>query len=113
MPDLSPARVMEVGMAFWPSKVLLSAIDLGVFTALEEPDDRRRASGRPSAPSARQSRFLRHARRLAFSRRDGDGPAAKYRNTPRPRRFSIARVRSSWAASWRWRMPASIGSGAT
>jgi hypothetical protein len=25
---------MEVGLAFWPSKVLLSAIELGVFTVL-------------------------------------------------------------------------------
>jgi len=31
---LSPARIMEVGMAFWPSKVLLSAVKLGVFTEL-------------------------------------------------------------------------------
>ena len=26
---LSPARIMEVGMAFWPAKVLLSAVELG------------------------------------------------------------------------------------
>ena len=25
----SPARIMEVGMGFWPAKVLLSAIELG------------------------------------------------------------------------------------
>ena len=31
---VSPSRIMEVGMAFWPSKVLLSAIELGVFTEL-------------------------------------------------------------------------------
>ena len=31
---LTPARIMEVGMAFWPSKVLLSAIKLGLFTQL-------------------------------------------------------------------------------
>ena len=32
MNTLSPARIMEVGMAFWPAKVLLSAIELGLFT---------------------------------------------------------------------------------
>jgi len=31
---LTPARIVEVGMAFWPAKVLLSGIELGVFTAL-------------------------------------------------------------------------------
>lgn len=31
---LSPARIMEVGLSFWPAKVLLSAIELGVFTEL-------------------------------------------------------------------------------
>ena len=32
--NASPARIMEVGMAVWPSKVLLSAVELGVFTTL-------------------------------------------------------------------------------
>src|ERR1700736_4014331 len=31
---LDPARILEVGMACWPSKTLLSAIELGVFTEL-------------------------------------------------------------------------------
>jgi hypothetical protein len=31
---LSPARIMEVGMAFWPAKVLLSALELGLFSEL-------------------------------------------------------------------------------
>jgi hypothetical protein len=30
----SPARIIEVGMAFWPAKVLLSAIELELFTEL-------------------------------------------------------------------------------
>src|SRR5215469_16938429 len=34
MTSLSPARIMEVGMGFWPAKVLLSAIELGLFTKL-------------------------------------------------------------------------------
>src|SRR5262249_61949969 len=34
MTDLSPARIMEVGMAFWSAKVLLSAVELGLFTNL-------------------------------------------------------------------------------
>lgn len=31
---LSPERILQTGMAFWASKTLLSAIELGVFTAL-------------------------------------------------------------------------------
>src|SRR5689334_5680261 len=34
MNDLSPARIAEVGMGFWPAKTLLSAVELGVFTRL-------------------------------------------------------------------------------
>lgn len=79
---LSPARIMEVGMAFWPSKVLLSAIELGVFTAL----------GTTSLTGAElQTRLRLHPRAnpdffdtlvaLRFLERDGDGPQARYRNT--------------------------------
>jgi hypothetical protein len=31
---LSPDRIVQTGLAFWPSKTLLSAIELGVFTEL-------------------------------------------------------------------------------
>ncbi|HLO00467.1 MAG TPA: hypothetical protein VK208_18560 [Pyrinomonadaceae bacterium] len=30
----TPSRSMEVGMAFWPAKVLLSALELQLFTVL-------------------------------------------------------------------------------
>ena len=35
MNTLSPARLMEVGMGFWPAKVLLSALEVGLFTTLD------------------------------------------------------------------------------
>jgi len=31
---VSPARIMDVGMGFWPAKVLLSAVELRLFTEL-------------------------------------------------------------------------------
>lgn len=35
MPEaLSPEKILQTGMAFWPSKTLLSAIELGLFTEL-------------------------------------------------------------------------------
>ena len=113
MPDLSPARVMEVGMAFGPSKVLLSAIDLGVFTALGKSPmtgEELRADLRLH-PRANPD-FFDALVALHFLERDGDGPAAKYRNTPETAAF-LDRKSPQFMGSWRWRMPASIGSGAT
>jgi hypothetical protein len=34
MPELDPSHVMQVGMGFFASKALLSAVELGLFTAL-------------------------------------------------------------------------------
>jgi hypothetical protein len=83
VPSLSPARIMEVGMAFWPSKTLLSAVELGVFTAL----------GRTSMTGGELQQALGlHDRAnpdffdtlvaLKFLDREGDGPTGRYRNTP-------------------------------
>ena len=78
----SPARIMETGMAFWPSKVLLSAVEIGVFTAL--------ADGPLTGEELRQKLEL-HPRStpdffdtliaLKFLERDGDGPDSRYANT--------------------------------
>ena len=32
----SPDRILQLGMGFWASKALLSAVELGVFTALAQ-----------------------------------------------------------------------------
>ncbi len=32
--EVTPARIMQLGMAFWGSKTLLSAVELGVFSEL-------------------------------------------------------------------------------
>ena len=73
---------MEVGMAFWPSKTLLSAVELGVFTRL---------GGVAMSGDELQAALGLHARAnpdffdtlvaLGFLDRDGDGPAGRYRNT--------------------------------
>ena len=79
---LTPTRIMEVGMGFWPSKVLLSAVKLGVFTELSQ--------GAKTGAELRDALGL-HPRStpdffdtlvaLRFLERDGDGPDARYRNT--------------------------------
>ena len=79
---LTPARIMEVGMAFWPAKVLLSAVELGLFTKL--------GNGSMTG-SELQNTLSLHPRAnpdffdtlvaLHFLERDGDGPDSRYRNT--------------------------------
>lgn len=85
MSQLSPARLLEVGTGFWSSKVLLSAVELGVFTTLGKSA----ASGMSGAelqaalglhPRANPD-FFDALVALRFLERDGDGPAARYRNT--------------------------------
>ena len=79
---------MEVGMAFWPAKVLLSAIELGLFSEL----------GSTSMTGAELQAALRlHPRAnpdffdtlvaLRFLEREGDGAEARYRNTVETARF--------------------------
>jgi hypothetical protein len=80
--DLSPARITEVGMGFWPAKTLLSAVELGLFTRL----------GADALTGAQlQDALALHPRAnpdffdtllaLGFLERDGDGADARYRNT--------------------------------
>lgn len=79
---LTPARIMEVGMAFWPSKVLLSAIKLGLFTQLGK-DARTGAELRDALNLHPRSDpdFFDTLVALRFLERDGDGEGATYRNT--------------------------------
>ena len=80
---ISPARIMEVGMGFWPAKVLLSAVELRVFTEL---------GSNSMTGSELQAALRLHPRAvpdfldtlvaLRFLEREGNGPSARYRNTP-------------------------------
>jgi 2-polyprenyl-3-methyl-5-hydroxy-6-metoxy-1,4-benzoquinol methylase len=78
----SPARIMEVGMAFWPAKVLLSAIELQLFTALGSKSltGAELEAALQLHPRANPD-FLDTLVALRFLERDGDGPLARYRNT--------------------------------
>jgi ubiquinone/menaquinone biosynthesis C-methylase UbiE len=82
MAQLSPGKIMEVGMGFWPAKVLLSAVELGLFTEL---------GGKAMTGLELQRALNLHPRAnpdffdtlvaLSFLERDGDGPDGRYRNT--------------------------------
>jgi hypothetical protein len=73
---------MEVGMGFWPSKVLLSAIELGLFTEL---GSRAMTGGELRAALGLHPRanpdFFDALVALRFLDRDGSGADARYRNT--------------------------------
>lgn len=83
MDTLSPARIMEVGLAFWPAKVLLSAVELGLFTKLGAGSmtGRELQLALDLHPRANPD-FFDTLVALRFLERDGDGPEARYRNTP-------------------------------
>ena len=88
MDTLTPQRILEVGIGFWPAKVLLSAVELGLFSALgassRTADELRVILGLdpravPDFPDVLVA--------LGFLERDGLGAAARYRNTPESAAF--------------------------
>ena len=80
--QLEPAHIMQVGMGFWGSKTLLSAVELELFTKLGDDE--------MTGPQIADALGL-HERAvpdfpdalvaLGCLQRDGDGPDARYRNT--------------------------------
>lgn len=83
MSELDPSHIMQVGMGFFASKTLLSAVELDLFTKL----GRQPMTGREIAAalqlSPRAIPDLPDALvALKFLQREGDGPEARYSNTP-------------------------------
>jgi hypothetical protein len=74
---------MEVGLGFWPAKTLLSAVELGLFTKLGSNSKTGRELQEELGLSERANPdFFDTLVALRFLDRDGDGPEARYRNTP-------------------------------
>ncbi|HKQ84916.1 MAG TPA: methyltransferase [Steroidobacteraceae bacterium] len=88
MSSLSPDRILQVGMGFWSSKTLLSAVELGVFTELGKGpcsgEQLRTALG--LSPRAVPD-FFDALVALGFLERHGDDRQALYANTPESARF--------------------------
>ena len=84
----TPAQILQVGMGFWASKTLLSAVELGLFTLL---------GSRGLTGSEVESALVLHPRAtydfldalvaLGFLTREGTGPEARYLNTEETGRF--------------------------
>ena len=75
----TPDRILQTGLAFWPAKTLLSAIEMGLFTELArgpEPFDTVR--GRLGLHSRSARDFLDTLVALGFLQRNGD----TYSNSP-------------------------------
>jgi hypothetical protein len=83
MPELDPSHIMQVGMGFFASKTLLSAVELGLFTALAK---RKMTGAEIAAALDLDARavpdFPDALVALGFLQRSGDGPGALYANTP-------------------------------
>ena len=107
---VTPERVLQTGLAFWASKTLLSAIEMGVFTELAHGPQRFESlSGRLGLHPRSARDFLDALVALGFL-------IAATTATPIRRTrisFSIGRSRRTSAASSRWRTIACIRSGAT
>lgn len=77
--QLNPEKILQTGLAFWPSKVLLSAIEMEVFTELAHgPENFESLSGRLGLHPRSALDFLDTLVALGFLQRTGN----QYANTP-------------------------------
>jgi hypothetical protein len=75
----NPEHILQVGLGFWASKTLLSAVEMGVFTELSrKPEDLETLSGRLGLHSRSARDFFDALTALGFLRRE----EGKYANTP-------------------------------
>lgn len=88
MPELDPSYIMQVGMGFFASKTLLSAVELGLFTELAKQSMTGAEIVRTLDLNARAVPDFPDAFvALKFLERAGDGPDAQYSNTPESAMF--------------------------
>jgi O-methyltransferase domain/Dimerisation domain len=77
--QVTPEKILQTGLAFWPAKTLLSAIEMGVFTELARGPAALDALGGRLGLHPRSARdFLDTLVALGFLQRSGD----RYSNTP-------------------------------
>jgi len=82
-PELDPSPILQTAFAFWSSKVLLTAVEFGVFTKL---GNRRMSAEELGVDLGLHPRgtsdFFDALVAMRFLDREGDGTLAKYFNTP-------------------------------
>jgi hypothetical protein len=86
--EVTPDHIMQIGMGFWASKALLSAVELGIFTYLADGSRTGRGLERALDIHPRGTYdFLDALVALGLLERDGDGMAGQYRNTAETEAF--------------------------
>ena len=87
---LDPGHIMQVGTGFWASKVLLTAVDLDLFTALDPSPMTATELGDVLGLHDRGTRdFFDALVALKLLHRQGDGPDSRYLNTPESAAFLV------------------------
>lgn len=82
MVELDPGHILQVGMGFWASKTVLSAVELGLFTELGGGAMSADELGeRLGLHSRARTDFLDTLVALHLLERDGDGSEGRYGNT--------------------------------
>lgn len=83
MSGLDPSYIMQVGMGFFASKTLLSAVELGLFTKLaQQPMTGDEIAAALQLNPRAVPDFPDALVALKFLYREGDSPEARYSNTP-------------------------------
>lgn len=82
-PQLAPDAILQTAFSFWGSKVLLTAVEFGVFTKLAH----RQLTGAELGAELKLhpraiADFFDALVAMKFLDREGDGPDAKYSNAP-------------------------------
>ncbi len=82
-PPLDPSPILQTAFGFWNSKVLLTAVEMGLFTKLSNRSLTGAQLGRELGLHPRGIKdFFDALVAMSFLGRNGDGPEAFYSNTP-------------------------------
>jgi predicted O-methyltransferase YrrM len=88
---LDPTPILQTAFAFWNAKVLLSAVELGVFTTVHDGPLTAAELGAALKLHPRGTfDFFDALVAMKFLDRIGDGPTARYSNTPMGKMYLVA-----------------------
>jgi hypothetical protein len=106
---VTPDAIMQLGLAFWGSKALLSAVEMRLFSVLSQagPLDAERLRERLGLHPRGARDFFDALVALGMLERN----EGRYSNTPATELFLDPAKPSYRAASWSWPTPASTRSG--
>lgn len=86
--QLDPSHIMQTATAFWASKVLLTAVEFDLFSALGDGSMTASELGETLELHPRGTfDFFDALVALKFLEREGDGPEGRYRSTPETAAF--------------------------